>query len=215
MHIPGIIMMSICLWMAAVHPATAQDRLSGGALVAKLRQGGYNIYFRHAATDWSTEDQVSGYGDWQSCDPQKMRQLSDQGRAVAQRIGESIRRLKIPIGRVYSSEYCRTRETAQYLGLGAVETTQAIMNMRAAAFVGGTDAVTERARHVLSVPPREGTNTVFVAHGNVMQAASGAYTAEGGAVIFAPEGEGSFRIVAILAPAEWDLLARDFEKAVP
>ena len=35
---------------AATQPAAELD---GQALVAALREGGFNIYFRHAATDWS------------------------------------------------------------------------------------------------------------------------------------------------------------------
>ena len=44
-------------------------------------------------------------------------------------------------GRVFSSEYCRIRETAQYMGLGPVAATPAIMNMHAVEFVGDQDAV--------------------------------------------------------------------------
>jgi phosphohistidine phosphatase SixA len=187
--------------------APAQDQLSGQALIAALRQGGYNIYFRHAATDWSQHDQVETAGDWKSCDPARMRQLSAAGREVARRIGAAIRRLKIPIGRVLSSEYCRARQTAQSMGLGPVTATRAIMNTRAAEFAGGLDAVTERARRALATPPETGTNTVLVAHGNLMRAASGAYTGEGGAVVFAPQKDGGFRLVAQLMPEDWERLA--------
>ena len=58
------------------------------ALVESLRKGGFNIYFRHAATDWSQNDQVSKEGDWTSCDPNNMRQLSETGRKMAGRFGE-------------------------------------------------------------------------------------------------------------------------------
>ena len=37
--------------------------LSGEALVEALRGGGYNLYFRHAATDWSLADHVRERGD--------------------------------------------------------------------------------------------------------------------------------------------------------
>jgi phosphohistidine phosphatase SixA len=199
-------------WTAAFLAFTAgqtpaQDLLSGQALIAALRQGGYNIYFRHAVTDWSQHDQVTNEGDWTSCDPVRMRQLSAEGREVARRIGAAIRRLKIPIGRVLTSEYCRTRETAQHMDLGPVTATRAIMNTRAAEFVGGLDAVIERARRVLATPPKTGTNTVLVAHGNLMRATSGAYSGEGGAAIFAPQKGGEFRIVAQLMPEDWERLA--------
>ena len=60
--------------------AQTTDGLEDLALMESLRKGGFYIYFRHAATDWSQNDQVSKAGDWTSCDPGKMRQLSEAGR---------------------------------------------------------------------------------------------------------------------------------------
>jgi len=185
--------------------------LSGKTLVQALQKGGFNIYFRHAATDWTKEDQVTQKGDWKSCDPGKMRQLAPEGRAAARKIGTAIRRMNIPVGRVWSSEYCRTRETARHLNLGPVSTTIDIMNLRAAAFVGGHDALVNRARRALSNPPPKGTNTVFVAHGNLVQAATGAYPGEAGAAIFAPQGDGGLILVAMLNSEDWELLSSEIE----
>jgi broad specificity phosphatase PhoE len=213
LKIQKVTLLLLCFCAVVANHLWAQDLLSGKAFVDALRQGGYNIYFRHAATDWSKNDHVDVKGDWTSCDPDKMRQLSAGGRAVAQRIGEAIRRLGIPIGRVLSSEYCRTRETAQNLDLGPVTPTLAVMNMRAADFVGGRDAVIDRARRALATPPQEGTNAIFVAHGNLMRAVSGAYAGEAGAVIFLPQGNGEFQLVAQLDPEDWELLVRQFASA--
>jgi broad specificity phosphatase PhoE len=198
------------LLAAFAGPASAQNLLSGEALVEALRAGGYNIYFRHAATDWSTDDHVAAEGDWTSCDPGRMRQLSEPGAETARRIGAAIRRLDIPIGRVLSSEYCRTRETAQNMALGPVETTREIMNMKAAEFAGGRDRVVARARRALGTKPEPGTNTILVAHGNLILAASGAYGGEAHAAIFEPHGDQEFRLVAELAPEDWERLADRF-----
>ncbi|MFW5635403.1 MAG: histidine phosphatase family protein [Thermodesulfobacteriota bacterium] len=198
--------------MAAAASATAQqkDLLSGKALVEALRRGGYNIYFRHAATDWSKNDRVEAPGDWTHCSPRRMRQLSEEGRATARQIGEAIRRLGIPIGPVFSSQYCRARQTAEQMALGPVKATIEIMNLRTADFAGGRNAVTERARQKLSIPPPKGTNALFVAHGNLMRAVSGAYTDEAGAVVFDPVGDGEFDLVAELTPTDWQRLADAF-----
>ena len=145
-----------------------------------------------------------------SCDPDQMPTLSAEGGAVAQIIGQTIQGMEIPIGRVFSSEYCRTRETVQYMGLGPVTATPAIMNMRAVEFLGGQDAAIYRARGALSTPPRAVTNSVFVAHGNLLLAVSGAYTGEAEAAIFLPHGNGEFQMVAQLAPQDWELFGRKF-----
>jgi broad specificity phosphatase PhoE len=192
-----------------IHPAAAQQpvQLEGAALVSALREGGYNLYFRHAATNWSLNDHVSKAGDWTSCDPDKMRQLAPAGRQTAERVGKAIRALQIPIGTVLASPYCRTLQTARLMGFGPVETTTDIMNTRVATYFGGVAAVAERARYRLSTPPKAGTNTVLVAHGNVLRAATDEYTGEAGAVIFRPDGNGRYSVVARVTAQEWQQLA--------
>src|SRR5690606_30635352 len=66
------------LCAALAQPVAAQhaDLLEGAPLAEALRAGGYVLYFRHAATDWSGTDRVRAAGEWTSCDPARMRQLS-------------------------------------------------------------------------------------------------------------------------------------------
>lgn len=207
--LPAVLAGALAVLSAFGGAASAQD-LSGERLIQALRKGGYNIYFRHAATDWRSDDRVEEAGGWTSCDPGEMRQLSDAGRATARRIGDAIRALEIPVGTVLSSEYCRAVETARLLDLGAVSTTRDIMNMRAAGYVGGREAVVRRARRVLSRRPPPGTNTIIVGHGNLMRAATGAYPSEAGSGIYAPRpsGEPGFELVAQLEPEDWARLAK-------
>lgn len=188
--------------------AAAAEPLAGNALFQALRKGGFVIYFRHAATEWSQQDRLAAAGEWTSCEPDRMRQLSEEGRRTAERVGAAMRRLVIPVSRVLSSEYCRTRETALRLGLGPVETTRDIMNMKAADFVGGRDAVIQRARRRLAEPPEPGTNVVIVGHGNVVQAATGAYPAEAGATVFRPRAGEVPELIGEVAPGEWADIAR-------
>ena len=77
-------------------------------LWAQLRRGGLVIFIRHAST-------VAGLGDppgysLEKCETQ--RNLSDAGREEARRIGERLRSERVPIARVYTSPWCRCRETA-------------------------------------------------------------------------------------------------------
>jgi broad specificity phosphatase PhoE len=193
-----------------VAAAQTTTGLEGPALVEALRKGGYNIYFRHAATDWSQNDQVSKAGDWTSCDPGKMRQLSDAGRKTAGTVGEAIRALQIPIGQVLASPYCRTVETARNMKLGPVETTTDIMNLRVAEYFGGTSAIAARTHRRLSMLPQAGTNTVLVAHGNVLVTATDVYPQEAEAIVFRPEGNGTWTFAARISPQEWARLAAEY-----
>ncbi len=192
------------LALGALLPAAALQsaELAGMALVEALRLGGYAVYFRHAATDWSQADHVEQAGDWTSCDPDRMRQLSEAGRASARRVGVAMRALGIPVDRVFASPYCRTVETAEALGLGPVETTDDVIYLRIADRFGGRDAVVARARARLATPPVPGTNDVYVAHGNVAREATPVYPGEGEAAVFRPDGEG-FAYVGRLPPEAW------------
>jgi broad specificity phosphatase PhoE len=198
------------LFLAAAGPAAAET-LSGKALVDALRGGGHTIYFRHAATDWNLDDHVAQDGDWKSCAPDRMRQLSDAGRDTAKRIGAAMRALKIPVAKVISSEYCRAVETARLLGLGPVETTRDIMNLRSSAYVGGDAKAAENARRVMAEAPSAAGNAVVAGHGNLIRAATGIYPGEGGAVVFRPDAKSAngLALVAEISPEDWgDLAAR-------
>lgn len=190
-------------------PAGADNgtALTGQALVQALQSGGYNIYFRHAQTDWSQHDHIHAPGDWASCDGSRVRQLAEEGRAAARTVGDAMRTLGIPVAEVFASPYCRTVETAKLMGLGPVETTTDIMNLRVAEHFGGRAAIVDTARRRLAIAPRAGTNRVLVAHGNVARAATQVYPDEAEAIIFRPDGNGDFTFVGRLKPAEWEALA--------
>ncbi|MCB1740425.1 MAG: histidine phosphatase family protein, partial [Gammaproteobacteria bacterium] len=199
--------------------ATAVDEqrvdTTGGALLARLRAGGLVLYFRHAATDWSQSDRVERAGDWRSCDPQRMRQLSAQGRADAIRVGEAMRTLAIPVHRVYASPYCRTVQTAELLGLGAPEQTADVMNLRVAEHFGGRAAIVTRARRLIGrMPepdsPRARANVVIVAHGNVAREATPAYPGEAESLVLRPLGNARFELLGRLTPDAWQRLAEQY-----
>lgn len=180
--------------------------LTGPALVEALRRGGYVIYFRHAATDYSIPESQQGEAWWQSCDPQVVRNLSQAGRRQAQAIGQAFRALQIPVDRVLSSEFCRVAETAR-LAFGEVELSTDLTGF-------GTADEAERERRVaalqtmLATPPPAGANTILVAHGFNIQAAANVSLPEGGAAIFEPLGQVGFRLIASVSADEWSTLAQ-------
>jgi broad specificity phosphatase PhoE len=74
----------------------------------RLREGGLVLLMRHGAT-------AGGLGDpegFRLGDCATQRNLSDAGRADARRVGERLRAEKVPIAAVYTSPWCRCRETA-------------------------------------------------------------------------------------------------------
>lgn len=201
--------LTLLAWLLSVPlPAAAEGTLSDQALIAALQRGGYNLYFRHEATNWSQQDAVFQRDDWLSCDGSRVRQLSAEGRQRAQRTGQAMRSLKIPVSEVLASPYCRTMDTARQLGLGDVQASNDVMNLRVAEYFGGREAVVATARALLARRPSAGSNRVIVAHGNVAQAATPVYPGEGEAVIFEPDGQGQFRFVGRITPERWVELSR-------
>jgi phosphohistidine phosphatase SixA len=80
---------------------------SGDAAWAALRQGGI-VLFRHANAPGNGDPAGMRIGD---CATQ--RNLDDQGRTQARRIGEAFRSRCVAVGRVLTSQWCRARETAE------------------------------------------------------------------------------------------------------
>ncbi len=78
------------------------------ALWGQLRAGNHVILVRHASTE-------PGLGDppgFRLGDCSTQRNLSEAGRAEARRIGARMRAERVPIARVYTSPWCRCRESA-------------------------------------------------------------------------------------------------------
>src|ERR1700731_552083 len=81
-------------------PAFGQSTPSPAAdWVAAVRAGGHVVGIRHGATRTPQPD----VDPLNLRDTSKQRQLTDEGRAQAKSIGESMRKLKIPVGQVQTS----------------------------------------------------------------------------------------------------------------
>jgi phosphohistidine phosphatase SixA len=170
-----------------------------------LQNGGYVIYFRHAQTEKDYADQVSAkMGD---CSTQRM--LSEVGWQQSRTIGQAFEALKIPVGQVYSSEYCRAWQTAD-IAFGRTEKRAALNFPPAEDYTEAQKAQMRTAvMPFLTTTPADGTNTVVVGHDDVFDAATGIYPEpQGVAYIVKPDGKGKFEIVANMLPEEWAKMAQ-------
>jgi virginiamycin B lyase len=179
------------------HHENAADKPRGRELVSALRRGGLVIYFRHAATDMSMTDTSLA-----SCRTQ--RNLNERGRADARAVGRAWKDLRIPVGTVLSSRYCRSKDTAR-LAFGRFRTTDDLTGIASV-----PNAVRERRRRalrrLLSTRPTH-ANTILVAHLFNIQDAANISLAEGEAAIFRPLGRGRFRLEKTVLPQAWARLA--------
>lgn len=100
-------MLALCLLLLAA-PVQADPMAIAGTPGAVL-------LMRHATAPGTGDPADMRLGD---CSTQ--RNLSDEGRAEARRIGDRFRAAGIGFDRVLTSEWCRTTETADLLSLGPV-----------------------------------------------------------------------------------------------
>jgi phosphohistidine phosphatase SixA len=185
-------------------PAIAQPA-SPPQWVEALRAGGHVIVFRHGAT----------HQDQADTDPlnikhvDKQRHLNDSGRELAKTIGDSFRKLKIPVATVYTSQFQRAVDTGKLMGFGEVTVSVDVSegglvvtpienNRRAAAL-----------RKLAGTTPPAGGNVIIVSHKpNIMDAFGGNWAdlREGEASIFKPDG-GAHKLIVRVQANEWSKLA--------
>jgi virginiamycin B lyase len=176
----------------------------GQAFVRTLRAGGNVIAFRHALTDHTQDDAAS----FRYTQCSRQRNLAAAGRAQARAIGRAMRSLRIPIGRVLASPYCRTRETAR-LAFGRVTPTPDLLSTINVRQGEEPSTLDERFRALLRRAPARATNTVLVSHGIAINAATGVDLAEGQAAVFRRDASArGFRLVRTMTSAQWTALAR-------
>ena len=168
-----ILALLVALWPAAA--------FASEALWALLEKGGQVVLVRHALT-------VPGVGDppgmrVEDCSTQ--RNLSDEGRAHARRLGAEFRKRDVPVGRVLSSPWCRCLETAR-LAFGRAEVALPLSNL-----FGRPENREAQVRDMklLLGKAMPGQNLVLVTHGSTILALTGVSPGTGEMVIVSPDGE--------------------------
>ena len=85
-------------------------------LINELKEGGKLIFIRHAYAPGNGDPENFDINDCSS-----QRNLNFQGKNQAKKIGQFFRRNNLPISKIYSSEWCRCKETA-LIAFGKFET---------------------------------------------------------------------------------------------
>ena len=192
---------ALCLLLPPGQGAQAQSEWINAA-----RQGGYVIVFRHGAT----------HQDQADTDPLNLknvaqqRQLNDQGRALAKSIGDSMRKLKLPVGQVHTSLFFRAVETGRLLGFGEVTSSADISEGGLVVTPIENNRRTAAMRKLAATLPPAGTNIVLVSHKpNIIDAFGKDWfdVREGEASVFKPDGTG-YKLVARVLAVDWDKLVQ-------
>jgi phosphohistidine phosphatase SixA len=159
----------------------------------ELAKSGSIVVFRHAT--------APGVGDpagFRLDDCATQRNLSEQGRAEARKLGEQFRAHKIQIGSVLTSQWCRTRETAR-LAFGSQPRDEPVFNSFFGQSPEAREAQTAQARAVLAGWRGPGALVVVTHQVNIQALVGvGATSAEG--VVVRPASDGSLQVVATIEP---------------
>lgn len=192
---------AFCLLTGSGHDGRSQTEW-----IDALRQGGHVIVFRHGATHRDQADtDPFNFGN-----VAQQRQLNDQGRELARSIGESMRKLKIPVSQLHTSMFNRAIETGKLLGFGEVTSSPDFTEGGLVVTPIENDRRTAAMRKLVATLPPAGTNVVIVSHKpNIMDAFGKDWfdVREGEASLFKPDG-GGYKLVARVHAEEWGKLAQ-------
>lgn len=181
-----VLILTLALTGILGHPAAPGGAGGDERLWGLLKDGGQVILIRHTITTHGTGD-PSGMR-LEDCGTQ--RNLSEEGRRDARRIGDAFRRRGIPVARVLSSPWCRCLETAR-LAFGVAESWQPLSNL-----YGRSENRAAQVRQLEGLVGERRTpgNVVLVSHGSTIAALTGVAPTPGELVVVTPQGGGRFTV---------------------
>jgi phosphohistidine phosphatase SixA len=154
--------------------------------------GGHVLMIRHAKAPGTGDPADFIIGD---CGTQ--RNLDESGRRQARHIGQWLRDHGIASARVYSSQWCRCRHTAELIALGPVTELPALNSFYERPQDRGPNLKALRA--FLASQPPDGQLIVLVTHYVTIAGITGQTVSSGGGVVLQLIGDGSFRFRGRLA----------------
>jgi phosphohistidine phosphatase SixA len=177
----------LLLALAGASPAAADE----AALWRALAGGGHAALMRHATAPGVGDPAGFKLGD---CSTQ--RNLSAEGRAEARTIGERFRKAGVAVAAVWTSQWCRARDSAAAMAIGPVRDEP-----RLNSFFGEADRRSAIAASLAAVlaAPRTGPIAVFVTHQVNVTALTDIYPASGEIVVVRP-GTDRLEVVGTIKP---------------
>lgn len=179
---------SLALPLWALSGAQASD-----TAWAALRAGGVVVALRHALAPGTFDPPEFRLGECRT-----QRNLNDEGRAQAQRLGPRLQRQGLKPARVRSSPWCRCMDTAT-LAFGTAEPWAALGSPRGQGEQTNEEHLGQLRTALAAVAP--GQFEVWVTHAFVQQALVGASTAPAEGLVLRIDGRGAVQQVARLAAA--------------
>lgn len=158
---------------------------------ALLQQGGNVLLIRHAPTEFGVGDP----SNFRIGDCSTQRNLTDEGRAAARRLGETLRARAVRVSEVRSSQWCRCEETARLI-FGRATPWSALNSILHDAT---HEAEQKRAVLDLTATLKPPANLALVTHSHNIRSLLGINPGQLEVVIARPEG-GTLKVVGRIPP---------------
>lgn len=182
---------SLLPWAAT---AWAQNSQADDAARTLIADGGVVVAFRHALAPGTYDPPGFRLGE---CSTQ--RNLDDEGRAQARRIGAWFRTRSLVPATVRSSPWCRCVDTAQ-LAFGAAAAWPALGSPHAGIEEVPRTALDELRRAIAAAAERRGRFEAWVTHQFVLSALTGESTSSGEALLLTVDAQGKPKVAGRLKP---------------
>ena len=166
----------------------------GDEALRLLREGGVVAAFRHALAPGTFDPPGFTLGD---CSTQ--RNLDNEGRAQARRIGQWFQARGLQPAAVRSSPWCRCADTAM-LAFGRNETWAALGSPHGADEQARADHLRQLRAALAAASARRDRFEVWVTHNFVLADLAGQSTASGEGLLLRADAAGAVRVLARLPP---------------
>jgi len=182
-----IVALAVVIVVASLIENRNTARADEAPLWNALRSGGHIALLRHALAPGTGDPAAFAISD---CSTQ--RNLSAQGRVQAEAIGKRFRDKGVTVAQIYSSQWCRCRDTAQLLKLGRVSELPALNSFY------NRPENREPQTQALKAWLRQqelGEVHIFVTHQVNITELTGVYPSSGELVIVSVESDGELSVI--------------------
>lgn len=187
--------MTALAWIAGTRGGASAAASADESTTALLRSGGVVLAMRHALAPGTFDPPQFRLGD---CSTQ--RNLSEEGRAQARRIGLWLASRQLQPAAVRSSPWCRCMDTAT-IAFGSAEAWAALGSPRGASEGTNAESLQALAQALAAASRRAGRFEVWVTHQFVLSDLAGVSTSAGEGLVLRAGPDGKPQVLARLLVA--------------
>jgi len=170
------------------HSASARDLVIWDKLQGTNPKG-YVLLMRHALAPGIGDPDNFLLGDCRT-----QRNLSDEGRADAQDIGQWLERREVKIYRIETSRWCRAKETAELLNIGPVKLNKNLDSLFLESNMSSNKQTINIEKRIAKHRNKRGL-LILVGHSVNMSALTGISLESGEGVLVRTDSQGALKIM--------------------